>query len=381
MKIDSGTKYEQIISLQLIHRYLRFNGWSRTEKEKADFAVYSHAGSRNALIEILLPRNGKSSNVDRRIKDALRTLCQLYEKTPQEIANDIRNIGADIFRSSIPDDLVIYDSIKFEVAEKFIKELRRLLEASATTEIEPKPFFGRIKKEAQTWVENCRFGHTFQGSFGFTIESPLRENPEPTMEIVPQEPPFERRVIQRLIRGLKSVEAAESEQDSGLIYKSFEKGLSANMCDRLANLIETMDGSNIIFDFALSPEWRYSSDVLEEQQFEVRATHLELIKDAALQLRDRDIESNHTVVGRVIRLRSETDPSNLLIPTADREITVQWEWPGVGRVNVSMDLNPQQYLEALEAHKAGRSISATGNLKHVGKRWTLKQPEDFQLLL
>jgi hypothetical protein len=36
--------------------------------------------------------------------------------------------------------------------------------------------YPRAMPGALKYADNCRFGHTFRGSFGFTIESPIEEN-------------------------------------------------------------------------------------------------------------------------------------------------------------------------------------------------------------
>ena len=72
--------------------------------------------------------------------------------------------------------MVFDDTILLEVATGYITGIRSQLAATATTEIQPDPFFLRVKKEATQYADACRFGHTFRGSFGFTVESPIVPN-------------------------------------------------------------------------------------------------------------------------------------------------------------------------------------------------------------
>jgi len=61
---------------------------------------------------------------------------------------------------------------------------------------------------------------------------------EPSLEVVEQIPPFERRVIQRLARGFQNIHEAELADDSSIITSNFASGFNANMCEALADLIE-----------------------------------------------------------------------------------------------------------------------------------------------
>ena len=67
-------------------------------------------------------------------------------------------------------------SVRLDIAEAFLKNAKGLLAAAATTEVSPKPFFGRVTKAAVVYSDDCRFAHTFRGSFGFAIESPVEAN-------------------------------------------------------------------------------------------------------------------------------------------------------------------------------------------------------------
>jgi hypothetical protein len=86
------------------------------------------------------------------------------------------------------------------------------------------------------------------------------------------------------------------------------------------------------------------------------------------------------VVGRITRLRSESDPSDLLHPVGAREVLVQWQTSEFGEISVKVLLPPDQYLAAVEAHKNGQAISVSGMIEHVGRTWTLLNPTNFSVV-
>jgi hypothetical protein len=62
-------------------------------------------------------------------------------------------IGYDVVQSRVPDAMVRDDTINLEVATNYITGLKSLLAATATTEIQPDPFFLRVKKEAAEYAD------------------------------------------------------------------------------------------------------------------------------------------------------------------------------------------------------------------------------------
>ncbi|MFM9940486.1 MAG: hypothetical protein ACKVP7_13445 [Hyphomicrobiaceae bacterium] len=373
-------QHARTVPMYTLRRYLTLNGWHHFADVRRGMDIFKLGFASGPEVEIVLPQQTTGDDTLRRIAEALRTLSQINDQDIPSISAQIRAIAIDVLRSTVPDTLVRNEAIHLDVAAGFIKNVKQLLSAAATTELSPEPFFGRIKKGAKDFADECRFGHTFRGSFGFTIESPVLPNKAPTLDVIEQTPPFERRVMQRIARGLKTVQTAVNEQDVAPIMENFRTGLSANMCEELVDLSDSIKGERLAFEFAFSPEWRVSPDIVIGARFEVSGAHVELIKDAAKRLRLQDFERDRTINGRIVRLKSDKDPSDLLNPMGSREITISWESEDFGEINVKVALTPQQYLLAVEAHKTGKPVQVGGLIERIGKTWRLSQPRDFIIL-
>ena len=365
------------VSLESIRRYLQLKGWHESETRNKMTSLFTLAISENDKIEMPLSTRRDSYDSERLIADALRTLSQLDDRNASQILDDINSIGFDRIRSIIPDEFVRSDTINLSVAGDFLSRARQLIITTATTELQPSAFFGRVTKEAIAYTERCRFGHTFRGSFGFTIESPVVRNDEPSLPVVDQVPPFERRVVQRLVRGFTNIKIAEDSENSGIIAEHFRTGFNANMCDALIDLLEkTTD--RLKFEIAWSPEWQPPADISQVGTFAIKPSTIELVRDAARSLRRVETARNYTVVGQVIRLKSEHNPADLL-DLSPREVVLQWNSPDFGALNVKVILSPPDYIIAVEAHKSGRSISVSGLLERVGRSWILSSPGSVKL--
>lgn len=353
-------------------RFLTDHGW-RVESYRNAQRFWLPEESDNEEIEVFLSHTARSNSDDVRL--ILETLSELYQRPAQIILNEIKSLGFDLIAGRIPDDYVKNDSIELRLATEFISKMKTFLAASATTEISGTRSYKRLLKDAQEYSENCRFGHTFRGSFGFLIESPVGLNDAPTLEGVPEELPLGRLVVERITMGLMNYSQAVELEDPSVIVNEAQ-GFSANMCDTIINIVEVMDVTKIAFDITMSPEWRPRHGQ-RENHFSVEAKHLDLLKDASKALRVDEKPRDVEIVGRIKRLETEANPSDLFENTSNREIEVNWLNEDGDVAHVKISLNPEQYLAAVEAHRSGKFVSALGSLERSGRGWRLKKVTKF----
>lgn len=390
------------VPLNMLRRYLSAMGWrireappetSRLENSainalfmdrtggSRNFEIFVSDASDLEGIELVVPNNVQSSEYASQVARVIDALSTIEYRSEIEVAQSIREISFDVVRSRIPDTLVVDDSIRLEMAQNFVMGIRSVLSATANTELDPLPFFLRTKKEAADYANRCRFSHTFRGSFGFTIESPLEINSQSVFPGFDSIPPFERRVVQRLVNGLRTVAAAVSADSTDPITDTVGAGFNANVCEQLAALVDGTSPSGLFFDFSFSPEWRHPEEKnIERYQFDLGRPQVEVIREAAKVLRARVTSWDETVFGRVIRLASEVDPSDLTDMMGERGVAILWSSEAIGDVTVRVSLSPSDYLQAVEAHGAGRPVTVKGTLERRGRRWVLVNPSAFHPL-
>ncbi|MCW2395306.1 MULTISPECIES: hypothetical protein [unclassified Sphingobium] len=331
-------------------------------------------------IELVVPNNVETPEYSSLMARVINALAAVEEREESEVVRSIREVAFDVVRSRIPDAQVVNDAIKLDIARSFVVGIRSVLATTATTELQPTAYFLRLKKEAAEYADRCRFGHTFRGSFGFTVESPLQQNDQIALFGIATSPPFERRVIQRLTRGLKLVAEAVAADSTAPITSSPSVGFSANVCEQLASLVEQTSQGGIAFDFSFSPEWS-SQDLPSEprESFFVGRPQVEVIKAAAKELRSQIQSWTETVYGRVTRLATAADPSDLTDLMGDREVAILWSSEELGDITVRCSLSPTDYLKAVEAHAAGKPVEVSGTLERRSRRWILLEPSGFTL--
>lgn len=394
----------KMVPLGLLRRYLIAHGWHMAEsqtqtpppldiaassdvpartffqsrssgKRNVDVYVLSEPGLND--IELVVPQDRNGSDFDRRLQGAIVTLSQLEDREPDQIIASIHSIGFDVVQSRIPDDLVVDDAIQLESAKNYINGIKDLLAATATTEIRPLAFFGRINKVAAEYSDKCRFGHTYRGSFGFTIESPIIPNTQDNLLNFDPTPPFERQVVERLAIGIQQVCEAVNSNNLRPLLDGFRSGFSANGCERFATLIHDTAYSGMSFSFSFSAEWVVSEKLKRVTEFFVGPKHVEMARAAAQALRGESLEIPTNVHGMVVRLQNEDDPSDLSAPTGEAEISVLHASEDYGDIHLRITLAPTEYLKAVEAHRRGRPVRLSGTLVHRGRYWYLLNPSSL----
>ena len=268
------------ISPGLVTRYLLTRGWDLTRLRSGMNMLSKDEGD----FEIFLSQGREGGNHNEEVYFALRTISDYYGKDISEVCRNVSSHLSDRISSRIPDEYVRNDSIEFKVAATYISGMKALLSSSATTEITDNRSFRRTLKEAIQYSETCRFAHTFRGSFGFVIESPVGVNDAPPLDGFDEDVPLERRVVERLVHGFSSIEEASLFEDSSLITGK-ASGLSANMCDALADLLEDMDVSKIKFEVDFSSEWRRRETVEQGRVFQFAQRDVEIIREGARALK------------------------------------------------------------------------------------------------
>jgi len=360
--------------LGLLRRYLTARGWHRNRLTTRALDVFILAEDGFPDIEIVLPQSSDVADTKIRIDQALRTLSDLEATPPEDVASRISMIDNDIIRARLPDHLVFRESVPLEVARNFLVRARALLIAAASAEIEKSRFVEHNPAASSTYGDRCRFGHTFRGSFGFTIESPVGPNSSPQLTETERPPPFERRVVQRLIRGLDTVQQAMRQQRPELIVESYPTGFNGNMCEELVRLLEKTRAQQVAFQFVLSPEWKPAGDVQEQSQKIILTQDIAILETAAARLKLEDEPAIIRLFGKVIRLESKENPGDLLNAQGAREVRIEWE-----RTSVQVRLSPEDYLKAVEAHKGGLAVSISGTIERTSRGLVLRPSTQLEI--
>ena len=365
--------------------YLIHTDWKLIDDSTSRFIVFKGPEDQdNNPLEIIFLRNPDAREQPLYIKNAVEILSLLKEIEPWRLIQDISNVNRDSLRIRIL-GVDSGDAISLRIAALQIYELKQLVAYAARSEVDQKPFYLNAQTpEARNTVNAYRFGHTFKGSFGFTIETPklLDIHLFTQLSLLPQlvtnkdNLPRWRKVMERIVRGLTDVQEATRERDPRVIVQNFKSGLNANMCQALVNML---------LDKRLTLEYsvKWAALKLPDDPVIQYATPIELSEPASNQLEYAANElmelqpQKETISGLIIELSAKDSPLEL---DTSRTVRIRWFEEAEGKTfEATATLNRDDYLLAIKAHENWNSIQITGTLSRYKRNWRFIDYTDFQI--
>jgi hypothetical protein len=353
-----------------LHAYAVAQGWKKAEVfgEHSDvFKLDQH--------EMILPGNQQLADYVSVVSNVLELFARVEGRDELKVFFDLSTADHDVVRVSTPhakDD----GSVGMDPGVELFVQARNLLLSAACSASDPRRAYraGRIK-EAASYIDRVRLGQTERGSFIVTLLSPvppsLESSNQPGFWEPIEEEPYERKVTRRLVEGLKAAKAAVEGniRDGG--FQAFDeavsRGVSANLCEAAATLIEQGEGLDVSVTWArtrLAPKKR---DLVSFAPSEAQ-----VLKAAAQVFRDREPRVDEQLHGFIIKLardEGESDGRATLRAFVDAQPTA-----------VNIELPQAIYEQAVRAHEGQTAVSIRGDLVREKHRWRLKNPRDLTVL-
>ncbi len=369
---------QQPIRVEDLTAYLARRGWHRKVEQRERYLIFVGPSADDGTpITMIVPQSNYLDDSSRRLAEALEQLSAVEDRSVEELVQAIKSLDKDLLRVRVLTGPSEFGSLSFDVALGLVEGLRDFLSAAAVTEEAPRPYFAKATAAGRRYLEHCRFGQTFSGSFGLTIESPVTLTAPYAATKRDFAVPFERRVMLRLARALAATQDAVLSGDVAPLAEGFLSGLSANMCDALLEMPQEIRDIEIEYSIVWSPELKAPDDISAGAPIRFGPKSYSYLEAAARMLRVQQ-SKDVAVRGRVIQLRSETAPLDEDEDVNDeRMITILWEQAEAPQMRVRVSLDAASYKAACDAHKEGRIVSVNGKLEKQGKFWTLMSPHDF----
>lgn len=373
----NGLRYHDLVA------FLEFSGWKAIHEDSQWKVYIGSSDIHGDPLEIVLPSNYTSPDLKLYFANAINVLSALTDSAPTNIVENVKYYDRDVLKIK---NLEWGDesSLPLKVATQQVLDLKQLIAYSACSEETVKPYFPNAQlPTARRMVDHYRFGHTFQGSFGFTVECPIVGRPKigiqkslmPDMVSDEAYLPVERRVMERIVRGLVVSRNATRDRDTQRIIESYKSSFNSNMCQ---SLVSMSMGMKIPLDFSIV--WSPIISTLDEEIKAPGSIRLDEavyrnLEYAAQVLRELEPEIVN-IRGLVTVLSAKDNPLGL---DTSRSVTIKWiDAPEGKPLNVFVILNKDDYMQAITAHREWTPVRVTGVLKKVGNYWRLTDYKDFR---
>lgn len=381
------------ITLPKLAEYVRdLPGWTVISRSP-QFQIFAGGTAENP-IELALPIATRTKDMRSRIHDAIELLAAAQDSNYIAVAQEILSIDRDILLERLPVENVA--SIPLKMAAQAVLKLRNLVATGTALEFNIHPFKAGHSKQSEAMVERCQFGHTFRGSFGFTLEMPIPERErDNTGTVIPHMPkPLERRVMERIVRGIKATQRAVREDNPDILVGGYENGFNASMLKQILDFKEQFPEHNPSYTVRWAPRQEVTTDVQNAVDLSIsrNSTQLRRVTDvlstAIKELKHREDTSLVTIVGFAEALKKDIDAEELV---GDGESGISRVVTIVGKLATDLEtqtkdmrirvkLNLPDYSAACDAHKLNRKVSVKGRIVRDSNSLTLAEPQEFHLL-
>ncbi len=353
--------------------FLRLTGWKQVSSLNDKVLLFEGSIEHSETVHVVLPSNSDFVDTPRRIEDAINFLAEVSGKSSQDIIRKVRQQKHDVFGVHVvSEDATL---LPLNVATRIVTSLNALMAAAASMENHPRPYFPKLPAIGRYFTQDCQFGHTSPGSFGFSVESPVSVSNQVDLF---NHPPFGRRVVERIFRGLSLTQEAVVCSNDNLLIERYEEGLNANMCYVLLDMLGKQENTKYIYSVSWSPQIRPAQDVQAIEPIFLGQQAISYLETAAHYLQTIQESRIVRIHGRIENLRTKISPSSF-----DKDkytVVIRWRDPENGRYyNVHVSLDPETYRLACDVHRDKKLVSVEGQLKKIGKYWTLSKPHDFRV--
>lgn len=354
-----------------VQQYLLKNSWMRIEYGDDRLQVFESSNQDYAGLRISLPSAPDFIDAERRIRSAIDTMADVENTDREMFYKSLQSYNKDqiLFRILTTEGV---DSIPISHAEDQIAGMKKLILYAASSEAKSSQFHSKPTKEAEAFIDRCEFGHTFRGSFGFTVYLRVSHRGQVVDAL---DAPFPRKIVERLSNGVKSIKSAAKNNQPTEIVGDYEKGLNSRMCDALS---EISAGGK--YDYSMEIDWAKSiipsADLLDNSSIKITDDVVKLLDDASMQLK-HVAPHQYSLCEYVSNLHCVNNPRD---DDARRKIAMLHAHENYGRIEVFIGLDKSQYIDAVNAHRDRKRIKLSGQLQRTGGSWNLNDVSEFNVV-
>lgn len=352
-------------------RHAQEHGWVLGRSAPGPFHVLSHPDS--DLDQVLVPRGIQAEDFALRVIEAAERLAERERRSANAVLADVLSGAADVLRFRVRGADVERLDIAYPHLAGVIAGIEKCLRATACSAVKPQPFHPRLSRsEADQLMQACRLRQTEPGSLTVVVACPLDavDRPAPGADNAP----FARRVTHDFMRSLLWIQDA-----AGRATLAHPDGLpapmSANLCEGLLDMQPDDERASLSVEVAWDHSVPPPTDIDVGSAPELRREHFVFLGDLARALRPHEgAEKPVPLVGHVDRLNGTPDENGRVYGEVVLSLFLD---DAVLRARADLDLD--DYVKALEAHRWNRLVRLSGVVRRGRKVHRVDEVTGFTL--
>lgn len=361
--MSPGPFHHELSWIQL-RDYLLARGFRLLRTRWTDAGVF-----RNGDTEVMVPFDSTFADYEEALLRAARQIARFEGRELADVVADLAMPRADRLRFAQSGEGTADGMIGVDFARDLVEGARKTLLSAAHSEERPGLRFHKRLSRAtpEALVRACRLGPAEQHSFAFSVHCP---------HDLPDELPgtgFGRRTVSRLMRSVGYAVQALTRVGPQSLLDAEEPIVTSNLCEALLQMMPRDERTDLELDVRFSALLPAPADT--PLTVRVERSLCGAFEDLARALRPPPAPIDDVHVGRVVELSGDVNDAGglegdvVLRLDADEEL-----------IRARCTLGPEDYMKAHDAHGRQRHVSVRGKLVRTGRKYTLLDPKDLNVI-
>ena len=361
------------ITPPLLSRYLEVHGWTREETWRGRITVWSteHIEQRH---QVLMPLMELSDAYAVRMSEAVSTLAEIEDRSQLEVYYELIAGGADVIRLRTLNGSKS-DRRSLSESAKLLHDARDLVASAARAAERPgQPVYrGRPSGIVTRYIDGIQPLPGYETDGDLVLHSRVPPDYDEQADMGDSfHHPFARQAALALESGLREVgntvpKVLGGDAGISLFEEAAQRGVSANMCDAVAELVGDQHGIEISLLWA-----KVRPSEASDGHFAFAESTADVLTEGARWLRRNSPFLDAHVTGEIVRLDRESREE------FDGRAGVLYELDG-RPVVLNVRFAPVDRDDVLKAFRDGVEVSVYGDVHRAGRRYVLRNPRNFQL--
>ena len=360
------------ISIVCLRAYLNSRGWTDAgiwgERPITVFAK-EHEGR---PWEILVPHRDTIGGYAENMAESVAVLAAVEERSELDVFYDLAATGADVIQVRSANGKA-RESLSLRQSASMLNDAYRMLEAGARAVEKPRAIYrGKLSADVAQYLDSVHPLPGYAQGYALTLHSPVPVGFERQEDLGDDfRAPFSRLVTIKLAQGLRqSSEAIERVVSSNTLEpfrEAVDSGVSANLCDSVAELAKQGDG------IAIDLTWAgVRPSNVADSSFLFSPASADILMEAAKSLRSKEPSYDEQIIGLVVRLEKEP-------PEFEGKATIASVWEGrLTRMNVEFEEGV--YDLVISAFRDQTEVSLDGDVHPLGRGYELRNPRNLSVV-
>ena len=357
------------ISIVSLRAYLSSRGWTDAggwgERPITVFAK-EHEGR---TWEILVPHRDTIGGYTENMAESVAVLAQVEQRSQLDVYSDLSASGADVIRMRSANGMTKEPLSLRQSATLFNDAMSMITSAARAVERPQATYRGPLSSDVTEFLDNVRPLPGHHQGYELTLHSPVPAGFETQTDMGDDYfAPFPRRATLKLSEALthssEAICGAVIDDPLASFRQAVSHGVSANLCDALANLAKKGEGIEI--DLFWAP---VRPSTIGEHRFQFSEFSADILTEAASSFRRNEPQFDETVVAQVVALARE--PREF-----DGRATILYVQDG-RPIRLNVQFEELSYTTVIRAFENRNPISLDGDIYRTGSGYELRNPRNL----